>query len=193
VMRLQSQCAPVGGEVRCLLGNHEIQFLAAHRFARQDRHFIETWRRNGGQDADMARLTPRHIAWIRNLPAIMRLGPRLLLHADAGLYLAHAPTIEGVNASFRATLNSPDPGDWEDLVSDFSQHRAFASQRKGEGMMRDYLRYYGGEQIVHGHTPIQVMADVIVPVEPFIYLDKRVVNIDGGMAMGAPGFIWQVA
>lgn len=193
IMRLQSQAAPVGGDVRCLLGNHEAQFLAAYRFGKAEPHFLAAWRRNGGLDSDMARATPRHMSWLRNLPAMMRLGSRLLVHADSAIYLSHGPTIEGVNASIRAVLNNPEPDDWEDLIDDFSQHRAFASQRRGEATMRDFLRHYGGEQIVHGHTPIQVMGDVITPTEPFYYLEKRVVNIDGGMAMGAPGFIWQIS
>jgi diadenosine tetraphosphatase ApaH/serine/threonine PP2A family protein phosphatase len=192
VMRLQSQAAAAGGEVRCLIGNHEIQLMAAHRFARQDRHFVDAWRRNGGQDSDIARLTPRHLAWLRNLPAMLRINDRLLVHADAPLYLDYAPTLEGVNAAFRAALASPDADDWDDLISDFSQHRAFASPRGGDRVLRDFLRHYGGKQIVHGHTPIPVMADIIMPTEPFVYADGRVVNIDGGMAMGSPGFLWQI-
>ncbi len=193
VMRLQSQAAAAGGEVRCLIGNHEIQLLAAHRFSRHDRHFVDSWRRNGGQDSDIARLTPRHLAWLRNLPAMLRRGDRLLVHADAALYLDYAPTLEGVNSAFRAALASPDADDWDDLISDFSQHRAFADARRGDRLVRDFLRHYGGTQIVHGHTPIPVMADILQPTAPFTYGDGRVVNIDGGMAMGAPGFLWQVA
>ncbi|MBK8024101.1 MAG: serine/threonine protein phosphatase [Chloroflexi bacterium] len=192
VMRLQSQAPSVGGSVHCLLGNHEIQLLAAHRFVR-DSYFVNAWRRNGGQDSDIARLTQRHVVWMRNLPAMARLDKRLLVHADATLYLGMAPTVEGVNAAFRSILNSDDANDWEDLIGDFSEHRAFASMRRGEQHARDFLRHYGGEQLVHGHTPIQIMADVIRPTGPFFYLDNRVVNVDGGMAMGAQGFIWQIA
>lgn len=193
IMKLQNQAAVFGGKVNCLLGNHEIQILAAHRFARTDRYFVEAWRRNGGVESDIARLTHNHLAWMRNLPAMARLGDRLLIHADSTVYLSHAPTLDGVNASFRAALHSEDTGEWEDLIGDFSEHRAFASMRSGEGNLRDFLRHYGGTQIIHGHTPIQVMADVIVPTAPFAYLDKRVINVDGGMAMGAPGFIWQMS
>jgi hypothetical protein len=192
VMRLQSQAAAVEGEVRCLIGNHELQMLAAQRFAK-DSYFVNAWRRNGGVDSDMARLTSRHTTWLRNLPAMARLGNRLLVHADATVYLSLAPTVEGVNAAMRGIVNSTDASEWEDLLGDFSEHRAFASMRRGEQHLRDFLRHYGGDQIVHGHTPIQIMADVILPTAPFVYLDKRVVNVDGGMAMGAPGFIWQVS
>jgi hypothetical protein len=193
VMKLQNQSAAFGGRVNCLLGNHEIQLLAAHRYAKRDRYFVEAWRRNGGIDADIARLTPSHITWLQNLPAMARLGDRLLIHADSTVYLGYGPHLDGVNAAFHTALLSDDPGDWEDLIGDFSEHRAFASMRHGEGHLREFLRHYGGTQIIHGHTPIQVMADVIMPTAPFAYLDKRVVNVDGGMAMGAPGFIWQVS
>lgn len=192
VMRLQSQASAVGGRVQCLLGNHEIQMLAAHRFAKSGSFFVNAWRRNGGLDSDISRLNHQHIAWMRSLPAMARLGPRLLIHADATIYLNHAPTIDGVNASLRTILTSGNPDEWEDLIGDFSEHRAFASMRYGERNLRDYLRHFGGDQIVHGHTPIPLMADVLKPTAPFSYLDRHVVNVDGGMAMGAPGFIWQI-
>lgn len=192
VMRLQNEAAAAGGKVGCLLGNHEVQMLAAQRFPKPSGYFVTSWRRNGGLDSDMARLTPRHLGWMRNLPAMTKLGDRLLIHADAGLYLNYAPTIDGVNIVIKSILTGTDEGDWEDLISDFSEHRAFASMRNGEHQLRDYLRYFGGEQIVHGHTPIPVMADVIAPNAPFFYLDRRCANVDGGMAMGAPGFIWKL-
>ncbi len=193
VMKLQTQAAASGGTIGCLLGNHEVQMLAAQRFPKQSDYFVTSWRRNGGLDSDMSRLTAHHVTWLRSLPAMTRLGERLLMHADSTLYLNYSPTVDGVNIVIRSILNGTYENDWEDLLGDFSEHRAFSSMRKGEHNLRDYLRHYGGEQIVHGHTPIPVMADVIKPTAPFIYLDKRCVNVDGGMAMGAPGFIWDIS
>src|SRR5215216_3314610 len=47
VMRLQPEAEQVGGQVRALLGNHEILFLGAQRFQGMKK-FTLSWQRNGG-------------------------------------------------------------------------------------------------------------------------------------------------
>ena len=86
IMRLQVDAENAGGAIRALLGNHEILFLGAHRFQRISK-FKLSWKRNGGQDADMALVSPQQIAWLRNLPALALVADRLLMHADAMFYL----------------------------------------------------------------------------------------------------------
>lgn len=62
VMRLQIQAEQVGGCVRALLGNHEPLILSAQRFGEQRTAwggtFLWDWRRNGGSDEELERLTP---------------------------------------------------------------------------------------------------------------------------------------
>jgi len=56
--------------VGAVLGNHEVMILAAQRFGGQ---FVSEWAWNGGNAADLARLTPRHVAWMAALPAMAAL------------------------------------------------------------------------------------------------------------------------
>lgn len=81
VMRLQGEAIMAGGQVGAVLGNHEVMILAAQRFGGQ---FMSEWEWNGGSIADLARLTPQHITWMATLPAMVRIGERLLVHADSG-------------------------------------------------------------------------------------------------------------
>src|SRR5215213_8092079 len=85
-MRMQGQADQVGGCVRALLGNHEPLILSAQRFGEQRTAwggtFLWDWRRNGGSDEELERLTPVHIAWLSDLPAMARVGDLLLAHAD---------------------------------------------------------------------------------------------------------------
>src|SRR5258708_32871902 len=78
VMRLQQEAQAAGGRIHSLLGNHEVAILSAYRFAESPAGgpggtFYSAWKGHGGQEADLAKLTPRHIEWIMKLPP---LGPR---------------------------------------------------------------------------------------------------------------------
>ncbi|MFD0560628.1 metallophosphoesterase [Kitasatospora saccharophila] len=65
IRRLAAQARDAGGRVGALLGNHEVQLLAAHRFGTapvpgwdQPGGFHGGWSRFGGQEDDLRRLTP---------------------------------------------------------------------------------------------------------------------------------------
>ena len=192
VMRLQAQAAETGGEVRALLGNHEILFLSAHHFPYQ-RKFKLNWKRNGGQDADLSLINSRQVAWLRGLPAMALVERRLLMHADAMFYMSYGSTINEVNALFSEVLHSDEPDDWDQLLEDFSERMAFSqSQVRGPVHAAKYLDTFGGEQIIHGHTPIQYVADTITPKQPLIYADRLCVNVDGGIYLGGTGFVYQL-
>jgi len=111
VMRLQIQAEQVGGCVRALLGNHEPLILSARRFGEQRTAwggtFLWDWRRNGGSDEELERLTPAHVAWLSDLPAMARVGDHLLVHADSTIYSSYGATIAEVNQAF--TNNFPCP------------------------------------------------------------------------------------
>ncbi|HLG77115.1 MAG TPA: hypothetical protein VKX46_11925, partial [Ktedonobacteraceae bacterium] len=53
---------------------------------------------------------------------------------------------------------------------------------------------FGGEQIIHGHTPISLMVNSKPQkvTAPWIYANGRCVNVDGGIYMGGPGFLYQI-
>ncbi len=199
VMRLQAQAGHDGGRVQALIGNHEIQLLAAHHFRHRastgpGKTFLADWQRNGGQPNDLARLNLRHIEWLSQLPVMTLEDDRLFIHADALLYPEYGDTIEAVNSAFGELLHGEDTEAWDQALARFSEHGTF--HQRGEGVIRavNFLDQFGGRQIVHGHTPImslnfQPPASV---TEPLIYADGLCINVDGGIYRGGPGFVYEL-
>jgi hypothetical protein len=199
VMRLQAQATEAGGHVGALLGNHEVLILAAQHFGTPltglGAVFMLEWQRNGGQTQDLARLTPRHVDWITNLPAMALVAGRLLIHADALLYMDYGASIDEVNAAFRAILAGRDMDTYDRFLGEFSARRAFVdTQRTGAAPALAFLQRLGGSQLIHGHTPISAMTRQ-PPTEvdaPFVYAGGRCVNVDAGLYLGSPGFVYRL-
>lgn len=193
IRRLEGGARAAGGQVTALLGNHEVMFLAAIRFARrdpQDRHgFQDYWRSNGGQTHDAARLDPADHAWLCARPALARAQDWLLLHADTPMYLRLGRDLDAVNAQVARLLRSSDPHAWGTFVNAFADRLAFAGPG-GEALALDLLRTFGGERLAHGHTPVPLLLDVWDsagdpppgPGAPVGYAGGRCVALDSGMA-----------
>ncbi len=198
VMRLQTEAAQAGGQVACLLGNHELLMLAAYRFGRRSTglssNFISKWKQNGGNRKDLALLTREHLEWLAQLPAMALAENRLLLHADAPFYLRYGRSIEEVNSAIRSLLKKSDELAWEELLEDFARRGAFASNHSGEEFARRFLNVYGGQQLIHGHTPITAFIRTAPKnvTTPLIYAAEQCVDVDGGMFLGGPGFMYQI-
>ncbi len=195
VMRLQSEARPAGGQIHSLLGNHEVLFLAAYRFGRRSTglgsNFISRWKQNGGNPKDLKKLTLQHLEWLTALPAMSLVENYLFVHADAPLYIKYGRSVEEVNAAIKKILSRSDPLSWEELLEDFARRGAFNHSLGGEQFVRRFLDIFGGQQIVHGHTPIHFMRDC-QPKQvtgPWTYVSGRCVNVDGGMSLGGPGFV----
>ncbi len=195
-MRLQREAAAAGGFVGALLGNHELMILCAYIFkdqiTRQGESVFDQWHRWGGIEADFSGFTAEHAEWIRQLPAMARVGDALLIHADAMLYVDHGLSIEQVNNSFRKLMRSSNLLEWESTLESFTEHMAFSSlEMTGMKRAEQLLALYGGQLVVHGHTPIpfarQVQPESVT--EAWLYAGDRCLNIDGGMYMGSPGFV----
>jgi hypothetical protein len=193
IRRLEEQARAAGGRVTALLGNHEVMFLAAIRFARrdlQDRHgFRDYWQTNGGQPQDAARLDPADHAWLCARPALARAEGWLLLHADTPMYLRLGRDLEAVNAHVARLLKGSDPHAWGTFVNAFADRLAFAGP-DGEGAALGLLRAFGGERLVHGHTPVPLLLDIWDsagdpppgPGAPIQYAGGRCLALDSGMA-----------
>ena len=198
VMRLQTEAAATGGQVSALLGNHEMLIFAAYRFGRRSTglgsSFISRWKLNGGNKKDLASLTREHLAWMEALPPMALIADRLLVHADNALYLKHGRSIDEVNATFRKLLHTSNALDWEETLEDFARRGVFAHKPEGENYARRFLSIFGGQQIIHGHTPIPLITNLQAKkvTEPFIYANDICINVDGGLFMGAPGFVYQL-
>jgi hypothetical protein len=199
VMSLQAQAADHGGEVGCLLGNHELMLLAAHLPAGRklrlmqsgddDVHalFRERWVGNGGKDADSSRLTDAHLEWIAKLPAMALIGGHLLVHADTVGYLEFGESAEAVNARIAELLSDPvDVEEIDRLTHLMTKRFAFASD---DGIAaREFLRTFGGRQLVHGHSPIPLLLGIEpqAVTGPLVYAGGYAVNLDTGLFLGGP-------
>lgn len=196
VMRLQREAEAVGGRVGALMGNHELLLLAAYRFGRRSTglgsNFLTRWKRNGGNHKDIAGLTERHLAWLMQLPLMARVGDHLLMHADATFYMQQGHSVEEVNAAFKKLLKTSDALMWEDFLEDFGRRGAFTNSFEGQKLVRRFLDIYGGQYLVHGHTPISSVLGCAPKkvTDPFIYADGLCINVDGGMCLGGAGFVY---
>jgi hypothetical protein len=200
VIRLQQEAAASGGQLNAVLGNHDLLLVAAKRFGERPSSgpggsFIEEWRINGGMSSDLTGLTTAHEAWLTGLPAMALVRDRLLVHADASLYLRYGDSLERVNASVAHLIATADERAWDRLLGHFAGRLAFHHpQPEGTARARQLLETCGGRQIVHGHTPIALM--VQRPPEdiatPYVYAGGLCVNVDGGLYLGGAGFAWRI-
>jgi hypothetical protein len=202
IMRLQAEA---GGTVRALVGNHDLLLLAARRFGDRaipgNGDFLAQWRENGGSEADLWTLTPAHVRWLSELPALARVENRLLAHADATFYLEYGASLEEANAAVRAVMAGDDIAAWARLIDGFSRHREFAG-KQGAARIGEFLRRLGGAQLIHGHTPIvkhpasrpegAPAPDPRTITGPLVYAGGRCVDVDGGIYLGGPGFVYQL-
>ena len=199
IMRLQDQARLTGGKVLALLGNHEIMILSAQRFSQRltdgpGGSFLDDWLYNGGQIADLQRLTEAHIAWLSNLPALLVVEEHLLLHSDAVFYQQYGASAAEVNAVFRAGMHSQQTSFFEQVLKNFGERGAFLDGQLGKARCWQMLDQFGGKRIVHGHTPIaKVLGCPGSEVQlPLMYADGLAVNVDGGLYMGGKGFVYQM-
>ncbi len=197
VMRLQQNAAQHGGHVGALLGNHDVAILTAKLFpdARTSGpkgRFYADWVEYGGTISDLEKLESRHIDWLRNLPAMAVVQNRLLLHADAMFYLHYGDTLGKVNAATTALLHSDDTEAWDELLG-FAGERLAFDERKAGGVMRasQMLAYFGGRQIVHGHTPIDKLSKEPLGriTRAYTYCSGLAIDVDGGIYKGGTGFV----
>lgn len=188
VMALEEQ----GGDVRCLLGNHEVLLLAVDRFSGNrvgegDATFGDVWLANGGQLADLRRLDDAHRAWMARRPAVALEGPWLLLHADTDRYLELGSSVDGICIAVAATLRQPDARRLAQLFDVLCDRGRLVSPRAVD----EVLAALGGERIMHGHTPIPFVLDrdPSTVTEPLSYAGGRALNVDHCLFAGGPGFV----
>jgi hypothetical protein len=201
VISLQRQAAEAGGEVGCLLGNHELMLLAAHLPRGSTPHspqteelaqqmFRERWMGNGGKESDSARITAEHLAWIASLPAMAHVGEHLLMHADTLGYRNYGGTVQEVNAAVAEVLAEPvNVEEIDELTHMMTKRFAFASD-DGEAAA-GFLAGYGGRQIVHGHSPVPLLLgkDPQEVTGPLVYAAGYAANFDTGTFLGGPCFV----
>ncbi len=203
IMSLQKQAPDAGGEVGCLVGNHEVMLLSAHlpqgrklRLVQDgeepDIHalFRERWYGNGGLGSDSQRLGDEHLEWIASLPAMKLLDRHLLVHADTSAYLEYGSSVDEVNEAIGKILRAPvDPEEIDRLTHLMTKRFAFAADEGTSA--REFLRAFGGRQIVHGHSPVPLLLGIepTAVTGPLVYAGGYAVNLDTGVFLGGPCLI----
>jgi hypothetical protein len=190
LVRQLQQDAP--GQVKALLGNHDLLILGALRLpgaptSGPSGTMYKDWMRNGGEPSDLARLTPAHVEWLLTLPAMAHEGDVLLAHAGAWFYTRYGRTVAEVNAAFASLLRSDDAQAWDRILNDFSERLTFQQE---PAKTAEFLRIYGGRRLVHGHTPLAYMTDVTT--QAYTYANGLCTNVDPGLYRGGTGFVYEL-
>lgn len=188
VRRLERESGDVGGAVRPLLGNHELQFLAALHFG--DRvpaseggpTWREGWLRYGGIEEELEVVDDATVEWMTRLPLVGLDGDDLLLHSDTDAYLQLGGTVEEINAAGREILAGRDGAAWAALHRILVQRNGF----RDSGSPRHLLSQLGGRRVVHGHSSLigSFGLSAESSSQPLVYASGRAVAIDGGVFEG---------
>jgi hypothetical protein len=198
LIRLQREAAKQGGKVVVLMGNHEVLFIGARRFGALPTEsrgggFLADWQRLGGVASDLEGLTDEQLNWLMDLPAMALERDHLLVHADSLLYAEHGSTIDEVNASVRAIVRTQDREALLMFLREFSARYVFQGA-EGPDRLDLFLNRFGGSRVVHGHSPIARVAERPPESvrEPLVYANGRCINVDPGLYLGGPGFVFEV-
>jgi hypothetical protein len=174
LQRLQQQARRAGGELIPLLGNHDVLVcgVLAERRRMPYGEVASRWLLNGGRFLDLETLErdPETEEWLCNLPAMALVDETLYLHSDTLAYRELGRTIEEVNTTVSAILQS---GDLDRIATLFD-----LLCRRGElrepANVNLLLETFGGKRVVHGHSPT-------FSREPLLLHQGRCINVDGGL------------
>ncbi|MER5970774.1 metallophosphoesterase [Streptomyces sp. NPDC002055] len=209
VMRLSAEAAAAGGYCKALMGNHELLLIGAKRFGDTPVNsgagtasFQAAWLLNGGQRNDMERLEDHHLQWMSRLDAVVEEDGHLLVHSDTTAYLEYGDSVEAVNDRVTEILQRSDADECWDLFRKFTKRFAFRDEA-GPQAVHELLAAYGGQRIVHGHSPIPYLLGEVGAEEgeepaapdvegPHIYADGLAIAMDGGVTMAGKLLVVQL-
>ena len=149
------------------------------------------WLENaGGKPQDLQRLEAKHIAWLEQRPAMMKVGETLLMHADSEFYLEYDDGVRNVNENIRSILQSGDLHAMDQLEERFASRMAF--MHEPEHVPRAFAARFGAKRIVHGHTPIYKLCQLEPErvTKALEYANGACVNLDHGLCYGGEGFVY---
>ncbi|MEU0810804.1 metallophosphoesterase [Streptomyces sp. NPDC005970] len=210
VMQLSAEAAAAGGYCKALMGNHELLLIGAKRFGDTPVNsgagtasFQAAWLLNGGQRTDMERLEDHHLQWMSRLDAMTEQDGHLLVHSDTTAYLDYGDSIEAVNDAVTEALQRSDADECWDLFRKFTKRFAFRDEDAGPLAARELLDTYGGQRIVHGHSPIPYLLGEVgsedgeddgepIVEGPHIYAGNLAIAMDGGVTMAGKLLVVQL-
>ncbi|BCJ77967.1 serine/threonine protein phosphatase [Catellatospora sp. IY07-71] len=199
IRRLQAEAAAAGGEVGCVIGNHDM-LLYGSRFIPESpvtevRTIIQVWALNGGQEHDLDRLDEERAGWLAGLPAIALVDDHLLLHADTMAYLEFGGDLTEINATLRRIMQERDAATFGRNTRLLFRRFEFLEHNDGVANARTLLERLGGRQIVHGHSTIPETFGVppAAVQGPITYAEGLVMAVDTGISLGAPCLVIPLA
>lgn len=150
----------------------------------------------------MDRLQEVHLQWMARLDAVIEEDEHLLMHSDTTAYLEYGSSIEDVNDTVHAILTRNDADECWDLFRKLTKRFAFRDD-EGPQAVRELLSAYGGNRVVHGHSPIPYLLgevgtedgeDEARPVVegPHVYADGLAIAMDGGVTMAGKLLVVQL-
>jgi hypothetical protein len=150
-----------------LLGNHEVAMLWALR----DPTRIGFWIGIGGQEHDLEELRKDEALqrWMRERPAMVRIGDALVQHCGNDAYLELGQTEESINRRTRELLESDGE---QELWNLLSSPNVFESQ---PDRLDRYLQTMRAGRAVFGHKPHRGS-------KPMSYHGGKAINFDGGLS-----------
>ncbi|MGG5172467.1 metallophosphoesterase [Pseudarthrobacter sp. J1738] len=200
LMQLEVSAREAGGGVHALLGNHEVLALGTKLFGTQaletatgPRNFHASWVRNGGQNSDQEGLSPRHVQWLMDRPAVALAGTELLLHSDTTAYLEFGSTVSEVNTTIGAALRSENLEQLWNVWARMTTRGAFRGVQ-GHTNSVSMLNSLGGERIIHGHSIISEVHGYLAfeTAGPEEYAGGLAVDIDAGLYDGGPCLVFEL-
>ena len=187
VRQLQDEARHAGGEVNALLGNHELQFLAALHFGDRGRtgdrpSWGAMWRRYGGVESELEAVDEEQVHWMTHRPLMDTDAGLLFLHSDTEAYLQLGRSVQEINAAGHEILRGRDPDEWELLHELMTRRGDFLHRERVDRM----LGTLGVTRMVHGHSTLGGVfgLDRSASTRPHVYADGRVTAIDGGVFEG---------
>ena len=192
VRRLQTEAEEAGGQVGCVLGNHDM-LLYGSKYVPESpvtelRSIIQVWALNGGQENDLSELDDDRATWLAGLPALALVEDHLLLHADTLAYLEFGGTIDEINSTMGDIMREHDESTFGTHARLLFNRFDFLDRNGGAENARKLLGQLGGTRLVHGHSTIPETFRVNPSTVdgPIIYADGLAMAADTGIALGAP-------
>ncbi|MGB0101256.1 MAG: metallophosphoesterase [Nocardioides sp.] len=188
VRRLQSEARGVGGRIHPLLGNHELQFLAALHFGHRtvphqpDTTWMSGWLRFGGVEEELRAVSDEQVEWMTELPLIDAVDGVVLAHSDSEGYLELGQTVEEINAVGRDILAGRDQTRWALLHELMTRKGDFLTS----AAVDRFVGTLGAQRVIHGHSTLGGVFHLGPEdrTRPHVYADGRVTAIDGGVFEG---------
>jgi hypothetical protein len=188
VRRLEVGARASGGRVTPLLGNHELQFLAALHFGERpvrpgsDDSWLSGWRRFGGVDEELRLVSAEQVEWMTRLPLIDEEDGVLLVHSDSDAYLELGRSVAEINAAGRRILSGRDHVEWAFLHQLMTRRGDFLRAER----LSAFLHALDGRRVVHGHSPLGGVfgLEPSARKRPHVYADGRATAVDGGVFEG---------